>query len=143
MCARASILIVLAAAWPCIASADPGGLAVKPGFWKKTITMESSGAADVPPMTMEVCMRAEALSFANFARSPGDETCTWTRKALAPTRIDVAFNCQSMNAESTTEVIDDEHVSVTGTAMTNVGGQVQTIKSKETWEYLRGDCPSQ
>jgi len=143
MSARLSLVIVLAAAWTGGAGADPGGLAVKTGLWKKTITMESSGADLMPPMTMEVCMKANALSFENFSRSPGDESCTWTKKSLAPTRIDVAFTCASMTGESATEVIDDEHVRVTGTATTNTGGKSQTIASSETWEFLRSDCPGE
>jgi hypothetical protein len=125
MSARLSLAIVLAAAWSSGAGADPGGLAVKTGFWKKTIAMESSGADAIAPMTMDVCMTADALSFENFSRSPGDESCTWSKKSLASTRIDVAVTCASMTAESTTEVIDEEHVRVTGTATTTTGGRSQ------------------
>jgi hypothetical protein len=91
-------------------------------------------------MTMEVCMTAEALAFANLSRLV-DDTCKWTKRVVTPTRIDVAFTCASMSAESSTEVVDDEHVRVAGTTTLSSGGQLQTISSSENWTFLRSDCP--
>jgi hypothetical protein len=119
-------------------------LAILPGFWNKSLTMEIAGRPAMAPMSIDVCYTPELLAYTNFTQLFDDAHCTLTRKILTATLVDIEFECAHMRGESRTEVVDEKEVRVTGVVHTTLdNGASQTSRSAEVWTFLGPDCPSE
>jgi Protein of unknown function (DUF3617) len=134
------VTLLIATGFADSASAAAEGLAIKTGLWRKEITMQSNGKPAAAPMSVDVCYSPELLSFEHLKTLLQDQSCRWTRQDLTPTRMDVAFTCATMRAESLTEVDDPEHVRVSSTTVMQNGSAENPITSSESWVFLHGDC---
>lgn len=123
-----------------VPSVSAGSLDVKPGLWKKKMTITSAGVTD-KPMTIEVCLTKKNLDFDAFLQGFADKTCKWTKQDVSPKRIDVALVCQAMSAVSLTEVKSPERVVVKATISTKPRGETISMTSSEEWTWVGPDCP--
>lgn len=121
----------------CAPSAQAQTLDIKPGLWKKTLTVESGGST-VMNSTIDACLTADQLdtqkTFQKLSQSPD---CKVTRQEASPKRLAVTLQCKGMTAESITEVRSPELVVVKAT--TRQGGAAVTNTSEE-WRFVKADC---
>ena len=120
------------------ATAQAQSLDIKPGLWKKKMTMETGGRT-VMDSTIEVCMTTDDLDLkktaAKLTQSP---TCKVMQQDLSPKKLTVILQCKEILAESTTEVRSRESMHVTATMKPAGGGEV--THSREEWSFVRSDC---
>jgi hypothetical protein len=129
-----TVAIVLSASG---ASAAP--LDIKPGHWKKKVTVTSNGVAG-EPMTLDACFTAKDLDSDALLKDFPDKSCTWTKKEASAKKLDVAFSCKAMSGVSVTEVKGADRVVVDATIEMTQGGQKVKVKSSEVWSWVGPDC---
>ena len=120
------------------ATAQTQSLDIKPGLWKKKMTMETGGRK-VMDSTIEACMTADDLDLSKTAEKlTQSPSCKVVKQDLSPMRLTVVLQCKEMLAESTTEVRSRDAVVVTATMTPAGGGEV--THSREEWSFVKADC---
>lgn len=121
-----------------VPAAQSQSLDIKPGLWKKKMTMETGGRT-VMDSTIEACLTADDLDLGKTAekltRSP---SCKVVQQDLSPKRLTVVLQCKEMLAESTTEVRSRDSMVVNATMKPTGGGEV--THSHEEWSFVKADC---
>jgi hypothetical protein len=123
------------------AIAQSQSLDIKPGLWKKKMTMETGGRT-VMDSTIEACMTADDLDLKKTAdKLTQSPSCKVVQQDLSPNRLTVVLQCKEMVAESTTEVRSRDSVVVIATMKPAGGGEV--THSREEWSFVKADCGKQ
>jgi hypothetical protein len=120
------------------ATAQAQSLDIKPGLWKKKMTMETGGRT-VLDSTIEACMTVDDLDLKKTAEKlTQSPSCKIVQQDLSPKRLSVVLQCKEMVVESTTEVRSRDSVVVTATMKPAGGGEV--THSREEWSFVKADC---
>lgn len=166
---RSHVLVVVALVELAAVAAGAEGLAMKPGLWERTVTMQMPGAPAMPdlpdlsqlppeqraqieqgmramsgkPTITRECVTPEMLKrWEDFSKGDSDASCTRSVREHTPQRVAMSLSCDDGRTTGTMDFAAPTPERLTGnvTMLSRRDGAEHTMKMQLSLRWLGADC---